>query len=610
MNQPPHTSEPADCLRALATHVEQAKLQSDSELLELFVESGNRQSIETLIRRYSSMVASVCRCTVADPASAEDAFQATFLVLLKSAKKIQRRGSVAAWLHGVAYRTASRLRKKRLLNVSHESPDELIAHNPTETDPIVTLARQMELEALDQELQKLPVRLRDVLVEHYLLGYSAPQIADRMELSVSAVEGRIRRGRHALRHVLARRGISLSVLVVASTWFQQHVQASAASNWTSTFLDAYLPNGAPAHDFSISSDISSLVSGELGMFGATTSKGLLAVVVMLLIGGLISFRAIGVESGEPGDDALGTASVLDLKTLPEELPQVVAQVAIAPAVQSAVPAGIPSMGPAAQPIVNNGAIEVANKSALPPAKPEPIVWTSPELNPPTWLDASTNAEAAEKVRASLNLETDVDYDGQPLLQVVESLSDVLGVEIYLDEAELQNAGVKIDQTITLRTHSSVREVLRRMMMQIEDTELGYIVRESGIEITTVEAVDADLHTRYYDLSYVLPNSENAESVMRAISQQIQPDKWSEAGGTWAMSLVGSMLIVSCPDPAHFRIESMLSKLAAMNRANLEKQVLPGGGYGGMGGMGGMGGYGGGMGGGGGFGGGMGGGGMF
>ena len=84
-------TDPIAALQQLTEPAVQGAMQSDAELLTLFVESGSRTAIETLIQRYAGMVASVCRCTVSDPASSEDAFQATFLVLLKSAKKIQKR---------------------------------------------------------------------------------------------------------------------------------------------------------------------------------------------------------------------------------------------------------------------------------------------------------------------------------------------------------------------------------------------------------------------------------------------------------------------------------------------------------------------------------------
>ena len=308
MSNHPQRNEPLQALRRLCEPAVQGAMQSDAELLTLFVESGSRAAAEAIVQRYAAMVASVCRCTVSDPASAEDAFQATFLVLLKSAKKIQNRRSVAAWLHGVAFRTACRLRKQRQAHVTEQSPDEVIALNQDE-DQFNVLARKLELEALDQELEKLPAPIREILVEHYLLGYTAPQIADRTALSLSAVEGRIRRGRYALLRQLAKRGISLSVIVAASTWFQQHLQASEAQAWTESFLDAHLsPDGISLESneqaasknttfkkpsLEPSPDISSLVYGELNMFSSSLVKVVCSTAAVLLVGGLLSFNLYG-----------------------------------------------------------------------------------------------------------------------------------------------------------------------------------------------------------------------------------------------------------------------------------------------------------------------------
>ena len=181
-------------LQRLQNSAELERMQPDAELLDLYIESGSREAIERLIERYAPMVASVCRLTVSDPTSAEDAFQATFLILLKSAKKIRRHASVGAWLHGVAYRTACRLRKPAREPASNPSDTDVSDYCDSTAEPMTQLARRMELEALDRELESLPDKLREPLVEHYLLGFTAPQIAERMELSTSAVEGRLKRG--------------------------------------------------------------------------------------------------------------------------------------------------------------------------------------------------------------------------------------------------------------------------------------------------------------------------------------------------------------------------------------------------------------------------------
>ncbi len=84
-------------LQRLSQRSEQIALQSDAELLELFVAGGDRAAFEALVVRYAPLVSSVCALTVSDRDCAEDAFQATFLILLVQAQKIRKRASLVAW---------------------------------------------------------------------------------------------------------------------------------------------------------------------------------------------------------------------------------------------------------------------------------------------------------------------------------------------------------------------------------------------------------------------------------------------------------------------------------------------------------------------------------
>ena len=609
------STDTISALKRLTEPDVQGAMQSDAELLTLFIESGSRSAIETLIQRYAGMVASVCRCTVADPGSAEDAFQATFLVLLKSAKKIQNRRSVAAWLHGVAYRTACRLRKQRLANVSEQSPDEVIAFNQADEDPINVLARKLELEALDQELEKLPQGLREILVEHYLLGYTAPQIAERTALSVSAIEGRIRRGRYALLTQLARRGISLTVLVAASGWFQQHLQAAESTEWTETFLDSYLPEDASPMDmdFEPNSDtISSLVRGELNMFNATMLKVAYSAGTTLLVGGLLTFNLFG-HGNRPSAGLQKSVDVgFTMQTLPEETQSVVAQFGgqATTSAGSSSEASVASAGAApvdpnvaakrAAPVagstqtVGSSGTATPKEAAKPEPPREPIQWQVAEGAPPIWLQSTaldqTEREMREQVRMKLRETVTVDFQGTPLRQALEEIGQTTGLIILLDTVELAAIGIDPESAVTVKgVDISVREFLRRLFKSVENADAGlaYTVHESSIEVTSLEAAGNDPAIRYYDLAYVLPNDSHLQAVVNAIEQSVSPDSWLSAGGTNSVSSVGSMLIISCDEPKHQKIEVMLSRIAAMNKANLEKvspqKPQPAYGSGGMGG---------------------------
>ena len=166
---------------------------SDAELLELFHYSRSATALSEIVRRHSPLVASVIRRLISNSQDAEDAFQATFLVLVLSVKKIRNPDSLGAWLYGVAYRTAKRvrsMRRKNNLKMALQSTvgiDLDASQSPVE-EPLAIIARELQLEAMDEEMSKLPKPLRDALIEHYLGGNSVPEIARCLNLSVTAVD--------------------------------------------------------------------------------------------------------------------------------------------------------------------------------------------------------------------------------------------------------------------------------------------------------------------------------------------------------------------------------------------------------------------------------------
>src|SRR5947209_3946071 len=90
----------------------EARGDADAELLARFVRTGDELAFATLLRRHGPMVHGVCRRVLRDRHDAEDAFQATFLVLVRKAASLARPGQLGQWLHGVAYRTALKARTR------------------------------------------------------------------------------------------------------------------------------------------------------------------------------------------------------------------------------------------------------------------------------------------------------------------------------------------------------------------------------------------------------------------------------------------------------------------------------------------------------------------
>ena len=193
----------------------------DQDLLGLYDRSKDNGYLAEIVKRYHPLVVSIVRRNVTSSHDVQDGVQATFLILVKSAAKIRRRTSLAAWLHGVAYRTARRIRDRsqrvRHLQTIDAVDDETLSSS--DESPLDSVTKKIQLDVLDEELQLLRETYRAVLIEHYLLGKSAAEIAANFNLSQSTIEGRLRRGRQQLRLRMLRRGFGFSAAVAVSSQF-------------------------------------------------------------------------------------------------------------------------------------------------------------------------------------------------------------------------------------------------------------------------------------------------------------------------------------------------------------------------------------------------------
>jgi RNA polymerase sigma factor (sigma-70 family) len=180
----------------------------DAQLLERFVACRDGGAFATLVRRHGSMVLAVCRRVLGegDWHSAEDVFQATFLVLAHKAGSLRRPQSLGPWLHGVAHRTALKARAvaARRRVCEHEAcarrPEACLPPEPVDGDPRILL---------DDALAQLPDRYRAPLVLCYLQGRTVSQAALELGWPRGTVATRLARGRSRLRRQLIRQGLGL-----------------------------------------------------------------------------------------------------------------------------------------------------------------------------------------------------------------------------------------------------------------------------------------------------------------------------------------------------------------------------------------------------------------
>jgi RNA polymerase sigma factor (sigma-70 family) len=186
--------------------------RTDRQLLDEFAARGDESAFAALLSRHGPTVLRVCRRVLRQEQDAEDAFQATFLVLARNTASIRKREALASWLYGVAYRTAMEAKRKAARRRSHEA--RLRERMP----PPPAGPTWDDVQAvLDEEVQRLPESLRAAFVLCVLDGKTVPAAAAELGAREGTVSWRLARARQRLRQRLARRGIQLSAVLAALT---------------------------------------------------------------------------------------------------------------------------------------------------------------------------------------------------------------------------------------------------------------------------------------------------------------------------------------------------------------------------------------------------------
>ncbi len=164
-----------------------------------------------LVRRHGPMVWRLCRRVVGESEAAQDAFQATFLVLVRKAASIRRPAALAAWLHRTAFRIACTAKDARRQRAVHPMADR-----PAATADPCHQAAWRELGAiLEQEVHALPEKLRLPLLLCYWQGLTNDEAADRLGWPSGTLKARLTRARERLHIRLVQRGVTLPVGALA-----------------------------------------------------------------------------------------------------------------------------------------------------------------------------------------------------------------------------------------------------------------------------------------------------------------------------------------------------------------------------------------------------------
>src|SRR5262249_38624165 len=228
-----------------------------------------------LVERHGPMVLGICKRVLRDSQLAEDAFQATFLILAKRAGTISADGSVSSWLFGVARRVALAARRSEFRRRNRETrafADAVQSAPAGQWDEL--------LQILDEELTRLSDKFRAPLLACYWHGRTQDEAARELGWSLSTLRRRLERGRELLKSRLEQRGAALGLGLFAGA-LAPTVNAAISVSLQSTTLESAL---AIQSGRVVTTAAGQLAKEATGMSALTKRAIVLSVVLALVCG--------------------------------------------------------------------------------------------------------------------------------------------------------------------------------------------------------------------------------------------------------------------------------------------------------------------------------------
>ncbi len=255
-----------------------ADAESDGFLMGAFVEKKDEEAFAKLVERYGGMVLGVCRRTLGDLHEAEDAFQATFVVLAQRPPSLASPGAtLAGWLHTVAYRIA--LRARNHLARQRALERTVAAMKAPESLPVQADSSELR-QVLDEEVSRLPEKFRLPFILCHLQGLTNEDAAQKLTCPLGTVLSRLSRARERLRGRLQRRGIVLSTSALAGLIASQASCAVPAALATATVHVAFASGTA----ITTGSLVGILAQGALHEMFIVKIKTIAAIIFASLVG--------------------------------------------------------------------------------------------------------------------------------------------------------------------------------------------------------------------------------------------------------------------------------------------------------------------------------------
>jgi RNA polymerase sigma factor (sigma-70 family) len=261
---------------------------SDGQLLARFVTRRDQAAFEALVQRHAGMVWGVCRRLLHSTQDAEDAFQASLLVLARKAASVQPRDKLPNWLHGVAHQTAIRT---RALVARRRRREKQVPQMPESVTADPSLNEQLR-PLLDQELARLPDRYREVVILCDLEGRTRRDVALHLKIPDGTVASRLATARQMLARRLARHGL----LVAGGSLAVVLAQQAAAAVPAAMVRDVVISQSAGA----VSARIKMIAEGVLKAMLIAKLKNTAMVTLLLgavTFGGVMTYRSVAAQQG-------------------------------------------------------------------------------------------------------------------------------------------------------------------------------------------------------------------------------------------------------------------------------------------------------------------------
>jgi RNA polymerase sigma factor (sigma-70 family) len=249
---------------------------TDGQLLGRFIERRDEAAFAALVRRHGAMVWGICRRLLNDH-DAEDAFQATFLVLVRKAASVVPRERVANWLYGVARQAALQARRAAARRGARERQ---VTEMPEPAVAEQDLWRDLR-PLLDQELGRLPDAYREVVVLSDLEGKTRKEVARQLGLPEGTVGSRLARARAMLARRLTQRGVALSAGALAAVLSQEAAPAGAPNSVVDSTIQAASRLAAGQTAGMISAEVAALAEGVVKAMLLNKLKVVSAVLLVV-----------------------------------------------------------------------------------------------------------------------------------------------------------------------------------------------------------------------------------------------------------------------------------------------------------------------------------------